>query len=178
MRQLMNIRGCIQKFPNWLPGARTANSAALCHQVQLYRYFVSQSSEFCRHNPSCFFSTSVYCCCSSSCLFRYRLSPETFRYTLVYSRWLRQNRGSSVSIVTKLRAGRPGLASRQRWKVFFLFATAFRLALRTTQPPIQPEQGGPLSPGVKLTTHLHLLPRLRMRRAIPPLPHTSSSRAA
>jgi hypothetical protein len=40
--------------------------------IQLYRYFVSQSSEFCRHNPSCFFSTSVYCCCS----FRYRLSPK------------------------------------------------------------------------------------------------------
>jgi hypothetical protein len=25
---------------------------------QLYRYFVSQSSEFCHHNPSCCFSTS------------------------------------------------------------------------------------------------------------------------
>jgi hypothetical protein len=35
--------------------------------VQLYRYFVSQSSEFCRHNPLCCFSTSVYFCC----LFRY-----------------------------------------------------------------------------------------------------------
>jgi hypothetical protein len=29
--------------------------------VQLYRYFLSQSSEFCRHNPLCCFSTSVYC---------------------------------------------------------------------------------------------------------------------
>jgi hypothetical protein len=38
--------------------------------------FVSQSSEFCRHNPLCCFWTSVYYCC----LFRYRLSPETFRY--------------------------------------------------------------------------------------------------
>jgi hypothetical protein len=44
----------------------------------VYRYFVSQSSEFCRHNPLCCFSTIVYCC-----LFRYRLSPETFGYTLV-----------------------------------------------------------------------------------------------
>jgi len=44
----------------------------------LYRYFVSQSSEFCRHNPLCCFSTNVYYCC----LFRYRLSPETFGYTL------------------------------------------------------------------------------------------------
>jgi hypothetical protein len=48
--------------------------------VQLYRYFVSQSSEFCSHNPLCCFTTSVYCCC----LFRYRLSPETFGYTLVH----------------------------------------------------------------------------------------------
>jgi hypothetical protein len=42
---------------------------------------VSQSSEFCRHNPLCYFSTNVYC----SCLFRYRLSPENFGYTLVWS---------------------------------------------------------------------------------------------
>jgi len=52
----------------------------LCHKVQLYRYFVSQSSEFCCYNPLCFFSTSVCCCC---CSFRYQLSQETFRYTLV-----------------------------------------------------------------------------------------------
>jgi hypothetical protein len=30
--------------------------------MQLDRYFVSQSSEFCRYNPLCCFSTSVYCC--------------------------------------------------------------------------------------------------------------------
>jgi len=41
---------------------------------------VSPSSEFCRHNPLCCFSTSVYCCC---CLFRYWLSSETFGYTVV-----------------------------------------------------------------------------------------------
>jgi hypothetical protein len=35
--------------------------------VQLYDYFVSQSSEFCGHNPLYCFSTSVYHCC----LFRY-----------------------------------------------------------------------------------------------------------
>jgi hypothetical protein len=73
-----DIRGCIQKFPDWPPGARTANDTALCHYVQLCRYFVSQSSEFCRYNPLCCFS-SVYCCC----LFLYRLSPETFGYALV-----------------------------------------------------------------------------------------------
>jgi hypothetical protein len=58
-----------------------ANGTALCHWAQLYRYFVSQFSEFCRHNPLCCFSTSVYCC-----LFLYRLSPETFGYTLVEQR--------------------------------------------------------------------------------------------
>jgi len=49
--------------------------------VQLYRYFVSQFSDFCRHNPSCCFSTSVYCC---NRIFHYRLSPETFWYTLIF----------------------------------------------------------------------------------------------
>jgi hypothetical protein len=38
---------------------------------------VSNSSEFCRHNPLCWFSTSVYCC---KRVFRYRISPETFGY--------------------------------------------------------------------------------------------------
>jgi len=47
--------------------------------MQLYRYFVSQSSEFCRHNPLCYFSTSVYCC---KRIFRYELSPETFGHTI------------------------------------------------------------------------------------------------
>jgi hypothetical protein len=56
-------------------------SATRC---KLCRYFASQSSEFCRHNPLCCFSKSVffyyyYCCC----WFRYRLSPGTFGYTLV-----------------------------------------------------------------------------------------------
>jgi hypothetical protein len=49
--------------------------------MQLCRYFVTQSSEFCRHNHLCCFSTSVYCC---KRIFRYRLSPETFGYTLVH----------------------------------------------------------------------------------------------
>jgi hypothetical protein len=75
------IRGCIQKFPDWPPGVRTASGTAPCHQLQLYRYYsVSQSSEFCRHKALCCFSTSVYCC---KRVFRYRLSPETFGYTLV-----------------------------------------------------------------------------------------------
>jgi hypothetical protein len=55
----LDIRGCIQKFPDWPSGARTANGTALCHYMQLYLYLVCQSSEFCRHNPLCCFS-SVY----------------------------------------------------------------------------------------------------------------------
>jgi hypothetical protein len=77
------IRGCIQTFPDWSPAERTANSTALCHYMQLYRYFASQCSEFCRHNDLYCFSVSVYCC-----LFRYRLSPETFGYTLVLMQYM------------------------------------------------------------------------------------------
>jgi hypothetical protein len=77
--------GCTQKFPDCPPWEGTANCAVLCHYMQLYRYFVSQSSMFCCHNTLCCFSTSVYC---SKCIFRYRLSPETFGYTLVFGRYL------------------------------------------------------------------------------------------
>jgi hypothetical protein len=76
-------RRVFQKFPDWPPGARTVNGTALCHQVQLYRYFMSQYSEFCRHDTFMLFLNECYCYC---CLFRYRLSPETFGYTLVYTR--------------------------------------------------------------------------------------------
>jgi len=40
----------------------------------------SIASEFCRHNPLCYFSASVHRC---ACLFRYRLSPKTCGFTLV-----------------------------------------------------------------------------------------------
>jgi len=40
----ITVRGCIQKLPDWPPGASSANGTALCHKAQLYRYFVSQSS--------------------------------------------------------------------------------------------------------------------------------------
>jgi hypothetical protein len=61
------IQECIQKFLDWLPGARTANGTVLCHEVQLYHYFVSQFSEFYHHNPLCYFSRSVCCCCFLFC---------------------------------------------------------------------------------------------------------------
>jgi hypothetical protein len=54
---------------------------------------------------------------------------------------------------------------RQRQKIF-LFPNESIMALRPTQPPIQ-WVSGTVSPGisgkgVKLTTHLHLMPKLRM----------------
>jgi hypothetical protein len=93
---------CIQKFPNWPPGARTANGTALCH-YKLYRYFVSQSSEFCHHNPLCCFSTSLYCC---KRIFHYLFSPETFGYTLVAapqdSQFYRQSAGEVLTTATSI----------------------------------------------------------------------------
>jgi hypothetical protein len=61
---------------------------------------------------------------------------------------------------------------RNRLGIFF-FTTASRPVLEPTQPPIQWLRGA-LSlrvnrRGVKLTAHLHLVPRSRMRGAIPPL---------
>jgi hypothetical protein len=86
---------------------------------------------------------------------------------------------SSFSIVTRLRAGQPGFDSRQGQRIFLL-VTASRPALGRAQPPIQWLPGA--LPqwwsgwGVKLTTHLHVVPRLRMCGYILPLPHTSSRR--
>jgi hypothetical protein len=31
MKVASQVRGCIQKFPDWPPGARIANGKALCH---------------------------------------------------------------------------------------------------------------------------------------------------
>jgi hypothetical protein len=77
------VRGCIQKFPDGPPGGRTANGTAFYHYGQLYRYSVSQSSEFYRHNPLCCISTRVYYCC---CLFLYdsvRKLLDTISYTFL-----------------------------------------------------------------------------------------------
>jgi hypothetical protein len=56
-----------------------------------------------------------------------------------------------------LRAGRPGFDSRKGREIF-LFSTASKPALGATQPPIQwyPKLCGWC---VKLTTHIHLVPR-------------------
>jgi len=69
----------VHVFPSDL--ARTANGVTVCHWVQFYRYFVSQSSEFCHRNPFCCFSTSNV---NGEHMFRNRLSPGTCGYTLIY----------------------------------------------------------------------------------------------
>jgi hypothetical protein len=57
---------------------------------------------------------------------------------------LKQN--NSVSIVARLRAGRPEFESRQEQRIFLV--TASRRALEPTQPPIQLVRGAH-SPGAK-----------------------------
>jgi hypothetical protein len=57
------------------------------------------------------------------------------------------SRGSSASIVTRLRAGQWGFDSWQGQRSF-LFATASRPILGPTQPPMQ-WISGPVSPGIK-----------------------------
>jgi hypothetical protein len=85
----LSIRRCTQKFPDWPPGARTANGTAV-----LLGEVVSLFCEFCRHNPLCCFSTSNT---KGKRIFRYRLSPETFGYTLVWSSFRRHSEVSETS---------------------------------------------------------------------------------
>lgn len=82
------------------------------------------------------------------------------------------NKDSSVSAVTKLKTGRnkhcdlvPGRGRDPK---------VSRTAQRPNQPPLQWVMGAlPLEvkwPGVKLTSYLHLVPRLQMHEEEPPLP--------
>jgi len=56
---------------------------------------------------------------------------------------------------------------------YYVFTTASRTAMGLIQPPIQWAAGvlslGQSGRGVKPTTHLHLVPKSRMREGIPPL---------
>jgi hypothetical protein len=75
-----------------------------------------------------------------------------------------------VPRIAGLRAGWSVVQFPTGARIFLI--TASKPALGPTQPPIQWIPGAP-SLGVKLTTHLHLVQRSRMRGAIPPLPNTS-----
>jgi len=50
---VITVRGCIQKFPDWPPGKRTANDTAICHRCSC---IVILWVIFCHHNPLCCFS--------------------------------------------------------------------------------------------------------------------------
>jgi hypothetical protein len=128
----------------WSKNCKWYSSLPLCAVVSL---FCEQSSEFCRHNPLCCFSMSVYSC---KRIFCYQLSPETFGYTLVFQIFYKEERSicSPVSIMIRLWDVRPGFHSRQNLG-FFLLTTASGPALLSTQPPIQWVPGD-LSQGIKL----------------------------
>jgi len=69
--------------------------------VHLYRYFLSQSSEFCSHNPLSCFLTSV-CCCKR--IFHYRLISETldtpsYESPIFISRGISVYTGNLVTLV-------------------------------------------------------------------------------
>jgi hypothetical protein len=82
-----------------------------------------------------------------------------------YSNWLWAGRLRGWSLSTA------------RGKIVLL-CTLFTLVLGPTQPPIQWVPWalfpGVMQPGVKLTTHFHLVLWSRMRGSIHSLPHTSS----
>jgi len=71
--------------------------------------------------------------------------------------------GNSLNVVSGLRAGRQGLDSQWRQRSSSLFTFASRPHVGPTQPPIQGVPGVTLlrlnRPGVKLTTHFHLMLR-------------------
>jgi hypothetical protein len=89
-----------------------------------------------------------------------------------------RSRGSSGSIVSDYGLDDRGSITRQRQRIFLL-AYASRPALGPTQPPVHwvPRVLFPRvkrGRGVTVTTHPHLVSRLSMRGAIPPLPPCAS----
>jgi len=76
----------------------------------------------------------------------------------------------------RLGCGQDGRGSipERSWEQFSSTSRSYRVC----GPPKPPSQWvlGALSSGAKMSTHLRQLPRLRMRGAMPPVPHTSSWR--
>jgi hypothetical protein len=87
---------------------------------------VSQSSEFCHHNHFCCFSMTVYC---RKSIFRYRLSPETYGYTLVFI-----TSSSFLGSTAQLRSWPPRLNFLEASQ-HFLFYRVGLLAPRPTPIP-------------------------------------------
>jgi len=67
----------------------------------------------------------------------------------------------------------PAVTGIFRFRVHIVFGSHLPPSLLSTGDSFN---GGKVAGGVKLTTHLHLAPRLRIRGVIPPLSHTSSWR--
>jgi hypothetical protein len=95
-------------------------------------------------------------------------------FSCSYCRLPRKKRKCSVSISDQATGWRTGVRFPTGVGIFSL---RHRIQTRSgTHPASYPMGTGGLFPrvqsgrGVKLTTHLHLVPRLRMREAIPPLP--------
>jgi hypothetical protein len=84
------------------------------------------------------------------------------KYCVIIKVGLQRGRGNLACNLEVLRFGVLGFDSRRGLGIF-LFTTASRTSLGPTQPPIQWVPGvlslGVKRPGVKLTTHLHLVPR-------------------
>jgi hypothetical protein len=68
----------VSGMATWHENCRWYSSLSL---GEAHRYFVSQSSEFCRHKPLCCFSMSVYCC---KRIYLYRLNGI---WTASFSIW-------------------------------------------------------------------------------------------
>jgi hypothetical protein len=83
--------------------------------------------------------------------------------------WRYRNLRSSVNIVTRQRAGQLELNFREGHGMAPFFSLPLQRE-RLWGPPSLLSNGhhGLLPPAVKLTTHVHLMPRLRRRGAIPP----------
>jgi len=105
-------------------------------------------------------------------------SPVLYHWAILAPTKSSNNKNSSSTI--DLHFGGTGWTTGVQFlagtgKEFFLYTTASRTALGTTKPPI-PWVTGTLSLkglsgwGVKLTTHLCLVPSLRMWKVIPPFP--------
>jgi hypothetical protein len=80
-----------------------------------------------------------------------------------------KSRDNSTGIAIRLRAGRSSGVRFPTGAGNFSLHHLVQNSSGATQPPIEWVRGA-VYLGVKLTTHLHLVPRSRIRGAIPPLP--------